>query len=165
MPAHVWLRKKLRIPLGTVVFPKIVGRSYGFRTLPLALQPAPVDTVSKPLPMHTSQPDEISEPGSRRLIDSEIAPSPGRSYLAHTEDTLNLGPVPDRIDRETPAANRGKIGVGAGPVGIAGWPYDGKSLFIPHQSIPRKPITGAVFSRTIDTSATIPSTPIGSPVG
>jgi hypothetical protein len=146
-------------------FPKIIGRTYGFNLLPLALRPIePIDALSKPLRMHTSQHDEISDPRSRRLIDTEIAPSPGRAYIAHTEDSLNLGPTPDRIDRETPAANRGKIGVGAGPVGIGGWPYDGNALFMPHQRIPRTPITVTPFRRTIDTSVTIPSTPIGAPV-
>lgn len=146
-------------------FPVIIGRSYGFRTLPLALRPAIVDALRKPLPLHTSQPDEISASASRRLIDTEYAPNPGRSYLGRTEDSLNLGPVPNRIDRETPAANAGKIGVGAGPEGISGWPYDGNALFLRHQAIPRKPITVTTFQRTLDTSVTIPAIPIGTPVG
>lgn len=145
-------------------FPVVIGRSYGFRTLPLQLRPAPVDALKKPLPLAGAQSDAISVPASRAMIDTPIAPSPGRSYIAHTEDSLNLGPVPDRIDRETPAANRGKIGVGAFPGGISGWPYDGNALYVPHQLIPRKPITVTPFARTIDTSATIPTTPIGTPV-
>jgi hypothetical protein len=148
----------------TIRFPVVIGRSYGFRTLPLTLQPLPPDALAKPLPMHTSQPDEIAEPASRRLIDSEYGTSPGRSYIAHTEDELNLGAPPNRIDRETPALNRGKTGVGAGPVGTNSFPYDGNAVFIPHQSIPRRPITVTLFQRTIDTGVTIPSTPIGSPV-
>lgn len=161
----MWLRAKLRAPIGTVRFPKVVGRTYGFRTLPLALRPIlPIDALRKPPPMHTSQDDEISNPKSRLLIDSAVAPSPGRSYLGRTEDSLNTGPVPDRIDRETPAANRGKIGTGAGPSGINGWPYDGNGLFIPHQKIPRKPITVTPFQRTLDTSVTIPAVQIGGPV-
>lgn len=162
----MWLRDKLRVPLGTVRFPKLVGRTYGFRTLPLAVNPGTLRdwAMRKPLPPRGTQDDEISAPASRRYVDTPVAPNPGRSYLAHTEDALNLGPVPDRIDRETYAADRGKIGTGAGPDGIGGWPYDGNGLFIPHQMIPRKPITVTPFARTIDTSATIPAAPIGTPV-
>lgn len=145
-------------------FPRVVGRTYGFRTMPLSLQPVRDIASRMPLRVHTSQRDEISVPASRAMIDTPIAPSPGRSYIGHTEDVLNLGPTPDRIDRETPAANAGKIGVGAFPGGIAGWPYDGNGLYIPHQRIPRKPITVTPFSRTLDTSVTIPSVTIGQPV-
>lgn len=140
----------------TIRFPVIIGRSYGFRTLPLALQPQQPDTSPKPLRQATAQPDTISDPRSRREIDSDYAGSPGRSYLGRTEDALNLGPAPDMIDRATPAANAGRIGSDMG-----GWPYDGNALFVPHQVIPRKPITVSPFHRTIDTGITIPAVPIG----
>jgi hypothetical protein len=147
---------QLRRP-SQIRFPVLRGRSYGFRTLPLALQPDRTLSVSsKPLPYRGAQADTISDPKSRRQIDSDRAPSPGREYLGRTEDALNSGPVPDRIDRKTAASNDGNIGDQMG-----GWPYDGNALFIPHQPIPRKPITVTPFSRTIDTGVTVPAIPIG----
>lgn len=145
-----------------IVFPKLIGRTYGFNTLPLALNPAPVAALRERLRLATAQPDQISVPASRAVISADSG-SPGRSYIAHTEDALNLGPVPSYIDRNAPAANAGKISAESGG-GMNGWPYDGGGLFVPHQRIPRKPITVVPFSRTIDTGVTVPSLPIGAPL-
>lgn len=145
-----------------ITFPRLVGRTYGFRTLPLALTPKAPDVA----PMQNARQAggfSNTQPASRAIIDRDSG-SPGRSFLGRTEDALNLGPVPGYIDRETAAANAGKIGVGAGPDGIGGWPYDGNALYLPHQRIPRKPITVTAFARTIDTSVRIPAVGIGAPV-
>lgn len=146
-----------------IVFPRVwPARAVGSRTLPVTLQPAPVNTVPGPLPVQGGYSN--TEPASRHVIDGDAA-SPGRGFLGRTADALDSGPAPDRINRNTPAANAGKIGVGAGPDGTGGWPYDGNALFVPHTVIPRTPITVSPFSRTIDTGVTVPSVPIGGPVG
>lgn len=145
-----------------ITFPKIIGRSYGFGTLPLALTPGKPDTAPmEKAPLAGGM--AASMPPSLAIIDRDSG-APGRSYLGRTEDALNLGPVPAYIDRETTARNAGKIGVGAGPAGIGGWPYDGNALYLPHQRIPRKPITVTDFARTIDTGVRIPAVAIGGPV-
>lgn len=143
------------------------ARSYGYRST--AQQPPSGNDpgVTTPLPRRGAQADTTSSPASTRRIDGDaLAPvSAGqRSYLAHTEDDLNTGPVPNRIDRGTTARNAGKIGVGAYPAGIAGWPYDGNAMFIPHLVIPRRPITVTPFQRTIDTSVTVSAPAIGGPL-
>lgn len=140
-----------------VRFPKLVGRSYGFRTLPLALAPGRPDASSQPMPLRGSQPDEISERASRLTFPNQTG-SPGRAFLGRTEDGLNLGPVPSYIKRFSPTSNAGKIGR------EMHWPYDGNAINVPHQPIPRKPITGTLFVRSIDTGVTIPALPIGAPV-
>lgn len=150
---------------GAISFPRIwPARAVASRTLPVTL--APVDDAGaqgKPLGGASAGGWAASRAGSRRPIDGE-GTQPGRSYLGRTEDLLNTGPAPDRINRTTPASNAGKIGVGAGPDGISGWPYDGNALFVKHQDIPRKPITVTPFARTIDTGVTVPSPNIGGPI-
>lgn len=141
----------------------VKARSYGYRSS--AVQPVAGDDpgVNTLPPTRGAQNDYNTVPGSAAIIDAD-AFSPGRSFMGRTEDSLNTGRPPNRIDRETTARNRGKIGVGAFPGGIAGWPYDGNALFIPHQTIPRRPITVTPFQRTIDTSVTVSAPSIGSPV-
>jgi hypothetical protein len=149
-------------------FPKLVGRSYGYRSTAQTGAPEPPQVVpARRILSAGSQPDEISSPASRRIVGGREGPNTNdRGYIAHTEDQLNLGPLPDRINRDAQGRNAGKIGVGAFPGGIAGWPYDGNALRSPHQVIPRKPITVTAFQRSIDTSVTIPAGPgIGGPVG
>lgn len=148
-----------------ISFPRVwPARSYGARTLPVTLQPDPdAGAESKRLGTATAGGWAASRAASRRTMDGEGV-QPGRSFMGRTEDLLNMGPAPDRIDRETYAADAGKIGVGAGPDGIAGWPYDGNALLIPHQYIPRVPITVTPFARTIDTGVTIPAPTVGGPV-
>lgn len=138
------------------------GRSLGFRTLPVTLAPAPVTTVPAPLPPAGGF--RTTVPGSARQIDTNDAHASGRSFLSRTADGLDSGPIPDRINRGTRALNAGKIGTGAGPSGIGGWPYDGNELLVPHTMIPRTPITVSPFVRSIDTSVSIPSIMIGGPV-
>jgi hypothetical protein len=89
-----------------------------------------------------------------RIVGSADA---GRSYLAQTGiPVLEGGPEPDRIDRDFPYLNSGLIGDM-----VAGWPYDGNSLRIPHQYVPRVPYTVSPFGRMIDTGVTIPSIYVG----
>jgi hypothetical protein len=146
-----------------VSFPRIwPARAVGSRTLPVTLQPGAVVTVPGPLPAAGGF--SVTEAPSRHVIDGDAA-SPGRSFLGRTGDDLDSGPAPNRIDRNTPATNAGKITGTGGPDGMAGWPYDGNALFVPHTVIPRTPITVSPFARTIDTGVTIPSLPIGGPVG
>lgn len=153
----------------TIRFPKLVGRSYGYRSTAQTGTPEPPQTVpARRILTAGTQPDEISSPASRAIVGGREGSNgtDDRPYIAHTEDSLNLGPLPNRINRDAQGRNAGKIGVGAFPGGITGWPYDGNALRIPHQIIPRKPITVTAFQRTIDTSATIPAGPgIGAPVG
>lgn len=146
-------------------FPRVwPARAVASRTLPVTLQPDPdAGAESKALSVPLAGGWAASRAGSHRIMDGE-GTQPGRSFLGRTEDDLNAGPAPDRIDRETTARDAGKIGVGAGPDGIAGWPYDGNFLMIPHQNIPRSPITVTPFARTIDTGVTVPSPTIGGPV-
>jgi hypothetical protein len=146
-------------------FPAIRGRTYGYNAVPAREQPVPPGTSPRQLPPAGGQPDAISERTSRYPAIGEGG-SPGRSYLGRTEDALNSGPAPDRIDRAETPKHSGTILPGTGESGgMAGWPYDGNALFIPHQRIPRKPITVTPFQRTIDTSVTVPSIGVGNPVG
>lgn len=150
----------VRIGPRMIPFPKIIGRSYGFRTLPLTLKPGGLRDYSsaKPLPLRGTQPDEISAKASRININDSRTGSPGRSFLGRTEDALNSGPVPSYIPRNAPASNAGNIGRSMF------WPYDGNAIYVPHQIVPRRPISGVQFVRSIDTGVTIPAIPIGAPV-
>lgn len=152
----------MRDRLAKLSIPYWPGRSLGFRTLPVTLAPAPVDTVPAPLPLAGGFRTTVS--ASAAQIDTDTAHSAGRGFLSRTADDLDSGPIPERINRGTRALNAGKIGNGAGPSGISGWPYDGNELLVPHTAIPRTPITVSPFSRTIDTGVTIPSIMIGGPV-
>lgn len=139
-----------------ITFPRVwPARAVGSRTLPVTLQPNPPTTVPNPLPVRGGF--VATTPGSARIIDAE-AINPGRSYINRTGDDLDTGPAPDRINRGTTARNAGMIG------NMMQWPYDGNALFMPHQSIPRRPITVTPFARTIDTGVTIPSVLVGGPV-
>jgi hypothetical protein len=133
------------------------ARTVGNRTLPVTL--APVDDAGVRGPLRDASGWETSVPGSFAIIDRDGA-SPGRAFLGRTADSLDSGPAPDRINRGTTARNAGVIG----PTDIAGWPYDGNALLVPHTVIPRTPITVTPFARTIDTGVTIPSIPIGGPL-
>lgn len=150
-----------------IVFPRVwPARAVASRTLPVTLQPDHETGARGIEHARKAGGFEATRPGSAVIIDRD-AISPGRSFIggAQTADNdLNLGPSPNRIDRGTTAREAGKIGVGAGPSGIAGWPYDANAAMIPHIVIPRTPITVSPFARTIDTGVTIPSTAIGDPV-
>lgn len=153
----------------TITFPTIRGRSYAYNSLVRMLTPgARGDEYAAATPTASAagaQPDTFSAPASRTRKGGESA-SPGRAFLGRTEDRLNDGPAPDRINRDNPARNAGDILPGIGNRdGMAGWPYDGNALMIPHQRIPRTPITVTAFARTIDNSVTIPSIGVGNPVG
>lgn len=145
-------------------FPRIRGRSYGANSTakPPRVDPSNAGAArvarGRTLPVRGSQHDEISAPASERRIDAD-AYAPGRAYMGRTEDTLNTGRPPNRIDRGTTARDRGVIGRS-----VNGWPYDGTALFVPHLIIPRRPITVTPFQRTIDTSVTVSTAPIGGPI-
>lgn len=95
----------------------------------------------------------------RKSLRIDKSVSPGRTYLDDTGiDALNAGKVPDRIDRDFPYANDGLIGNM-----VAGWPYDGSSLPIPHNYVPRRPYTVQPFGRMIDTGVTVPAIYVGEP--
>jgi len=148
-------------------FPRVFRRTYGSNALPVPPQPlnqrdAGVNVGKAGMPLRGNT-GGISTPGSHARIDGDSG-NDGRAYYGRTEDALNTGPVPDRINRNTTARNAGAIAISGEPVGMGGWPYDGNALYIPHQSIPRKPQTPVVFVRTIDTGVTIPSVGIGNPV-
>jgi hypothetical protein len=82
----------------------------------------------------------------------------GRSYLRDTGiEALQAGPEPDRIDRLLDRKNDGVIGRF-----VAGWPYDGNALYLPHQTIPRNPRTPTPFRKTIDIGVAAPSIYVGS---
>lgn len=140
-----------------IIFPRVwPARAVASRTLPVTLQPVDDAGVRGPFRQAGGWGNVV--PASASIIDGDGL-SPGRSYLDHTEDKLNTGAVPDRINRGTTARNAGKIANW-----LAGWPYDGNELLVPHTMIPRRPITVTPFARTIDTGVTIPSQPIGDPV-
>jgi hypothetical protein len=151
----------MRVP--RITFPRVwPARAVASRTLPVSLEPVTQYGVPvSPLPPAGGYSN--SRAASRRVIDGE-GMQPGRSYLDRTGDQLDMGPAPDRIDRGQRAMNAGIISVNGAPTGMGGWPYDGNALMIPHQAIPRRPITVSPFNRTIDTGVTIPSAPIGDPV-
>lgn len=149
------------IPQSRALPPK--ARSYAYRSSAQPQRSGDDPGVVSPLPTRGTQIDETSAPGSARVIDADSF-SPGRSFLGHTEDGLNNGRPPNRIDRGTTARNRGKVAVMGTPAGTDGWPYDGNALFIPHQVIPRRPITVTPFQRTIDTGLTVSAPSIGGPV-
>lgn len=142
----------------------IKARSYGYRSGAVPMATGDDPGITSPLPLRGQQSDAINDPRSMRVIDSD-AFSPGRAFMGRTEDALNTGRPPNRIDRGTTARNAGRIGVGGFPAGIGGWPYDGNAMFIPHQTIPRRPITVTPFQRTIDSGLTVSAAPIGGPIG
>lgn len=81
---------------------------------------------------------------------------------------LEFGPPPVYIRRMQRAMNAGAVQGGTG-VGITGPrsfdpKTDGGSLLIPHQRIPRKPVTMFPFRKTIDVASTIPARGIAAPV-
>jgi hypothetical protein len=143
-----------------ITFPRVFRRTYGANRLPVPPGPPDRDAGVSPGPLHPrGNADVMVRAGSRRIIDRDSG-NHGRSFLSRTADELNSGPTPNRIDRGTTARNSGTIS----HANVAGWPYDGNALYIPHQAIPRKPITVSPFVRTIDTSVTIPSIGIGNPI-
>lgn len=150
-----------------IVFPKIRIRTYGYNSTSVTGTPYPdagVNVGKNGMPLRGRNDGGASLPGSRRNIGGDSS-SDGRSYLGNTQLDLQSGVAPDRINRNTRAQNMGTISVSGEPIGMGGWPYDGNALYMPHQRIPRTPITVSPFSRTIDTGVTIPAIGIGNPIG
>lgn len=143
------------IRVGKYGIPYWPGRNVA-GTFPVHQQGRDVTAVPHPLPARGGFVAVV--PASAAIIGGE-SQSPGRSFMGRTEDDLNTGLVPDRIDRGTTARNAGTIGDM-----MNGWPYDGNAVLVPHTRIPRNPITVTAFARTIDTGVTVPSIAIGTPV-
>lgn len=136
-------------------FPNPLRRAPVSNALPVTRAGTAPTTVRGPLPRAGGS--AASVPASRRNIGRDIA-RPGRSYLTILDD-LNTGATPNYIDRRNDTRNAGVIGND-----MSGWPYDGNSLPIAHNRIPRTPRTVTPFRKSIDTNVTIPAIGIGSPV-
>jgi hypothetical protein len=151
-----------------VRFPKPVGRTYGYFALPiLARLPRSLDAGVTPELRVRGNADIATVPGSKRIIDGPIHPGPRNMFTTNNRDLVS-GPPPSYIRRRSQALNGGVIGPGGVSgnrrLGATGYPTDGGSMYIPHQRVPRWPITVTAFRRTIDTSSTIPARGIGAPV-
>lgn len=145
-------------------FPKLRLRTYAYNALPIPPRPpAPDAGIDKPLHLRGNDLPESIAP-SLRVIGGKSAAAP-RDFDTSNNADLNSGAPPVMIRRGTRAQDRGAIVLGTGPTsdGPPSLPGGG-ALFMPHQSIPRKPITVTAFRRTIDTSSTIPSIGVGAPV-
>lgn len=143
------------IRVGKYGIPYWPGRNVA-GTFPIHQEGTDVAAASHPLPVRGGFVNV--RPASAAIIGGE-SQAPGRSFMGRTSDDLQTGVPPDRIDRGTTARNAGKIANL-----MAGWPYDGNAVLVPHTRIPRNPITVTAFARTIDTGVTVPSIAIGNPV-
>jgi hypothetical protein len=138
-----------------ISFPRLFRRAPDSGTLPITLTPTPPDTA----PTRERGGDRASAPASLRGIGGDSGSQYNRTFI-DIPDTLNNGPVPDYINRDTRALNAGAVGPD-----VAGWPYDANREFMPHQIITRKPGNVTPYAKTIDTGVTVPSISIGAPVG
>lgn len=85
----------------------------------------------------------------------------GQTYVA--EDSyvhMFPDPLPGRITRIKRADNAGTIGEGQLD---AAWPDFGRG-YIPHQYIPRHPVSVTPFDKTIDVTVTIPGVFVADPL-
>lgn len=137
------------------VFPRLFRRTPDTNALPVTQAPTSPDTA----PTAFRGGDRPSAPASLRGIGGDSGSDYNRTFIG-IPDTLNDGPVPDYINRDTRALNAGAIGPEA-----AGYPYDSNGDFMPHQVITRKPGNVTPYAKTIDTGVTVPSIGIGTPVG
>lgn len=146
-------------------------RSYGNNVRAVTLPPSDTNfgldakAAATLHPRGNDYPDVV--PASRRVIDRESAGGAREWYTDDIRD-LNSGPPPAMIRRNTQAADSGTVWFGTGP-GPSGRQQidagtDPGALYIPHQRIPRTPITVTAFRRTIDSTSTIPARGIGAPV-
>lgn len=136
------------------VFPPLFRRTPDTNALPVTQAPTPPDTA----PTAFRGGDRPSAPASLRVIGGENGPQYTRTFIG-IPDTLNAGPMPDYINRDTRALNAGAIGPDA-----AGYPYDSNREFMPHQTILRKPANVTPYAKTIDTGVTVASIGIGTPL-
>lgn len=166
------MARRLRFP----ILPEMIRRprSYGFNTHPVLLAPDNGNAMALDAkeaaqlhPRGNDYPDVIA--GSRRVIDGASAPGSRQQFAGDSnERDLNGGPPPRYIRRLTRAQNAGGVWFGSG-VGETSRQAidaqtDGGALYIPHQRIPRVPITVTAFRRTVDNTSTIPARGIGAPV-
>lgn len=150
-----------------IVFRRPWGRTYAYNALPADQSPRrDPDVLPRPLPTSGNN-LPTSAPSSRAIVDGRSRGG-SRSFLGTSAIDLESGPPPVYIRRQTRAMNAGAVQRGTGPGITGGRGYDpktdGGSLFIPHQRIPRKPVTLRPFLRTIDVASTIPARGIGAPV-
>lgn len=141
----------MRVP--TPRFPFPIRRQPVTFSLPISLRPTPPDTA----PNAERGGDRPSAPASFRPVFIDVGGGPNQGFI-NLPDTLNSGPLPDYIDRRTPALNAGAIGPDQ-----AGWPYDSNTEFMPHLTIDRTPANVTPYAKTMDTGITIPSIGIGQP--
>lgn len=154
-------------------FPTYRGRSYGMNALaalgklvPAGDQGVKLDAKRNKLARDTidglptrGNADRAVNPGSRAILGG-VSHWQGAEYFNSNERDLNSGPAAAPIKRLTTQRMSGfvKPNQGQGTAGSFG------SLYIPHQRIPRYPITVSPFRRTVDFSSTIPARGIGAPV-
>lgn len=156
-------------------FPTYRGRSYGMNALakslaafqqrdegvPLKLVPLGKEAKNTidGLPSRGNA-DRAVNPGSRAVLPFGVSHQQGAEYFMSNERDLNSGPAPAPIKRLTTQRMSGfiKPNQGTGTAGSFG------SLYIPHQRIPRYPITVSPFRRTVDYSSTIPARGVGAPL-
>jgi hypothetical protein len=155
-------------------FPTYRGRSYGYDALAKSLGNIVQRDEGVPLkrvPLGKEAGNTIDGLPSRGNADRAVNPSSrlimdgrsyrqGAEYFNSNERDLNAGPAPTYIRRMTTARNAGYVS----PSQCASVAGGTGSLYIPHQRIPRHPITVSPFRRTVDVSSTIPARGIGAPV-
>lgn len=156
-----------------IKFKKPWGRTYGYQALPVPAGPPDPDVggwTKADILAHSRGNDYPQHgPGSQRIID-DIAKNGLRQWASYpsNDNDLNMGPAPAPIRRRTMAIDRGAVANGSNTIrrgfGAFGTVGGGSLLLIPHQRIPRVPIGGRVFLRTVDYSSTIPARGIGAPV-
>jgi hypothetical protein len=151
-----------------ITFRKPLGRTYGSNALPFPSGPPQRDEGIRQAPPPRGGDTLSSVPASLRVIDARGRT--GASPFTDNDRALNSGLPPQRIVRKTRALDRGSVqgGIGSGFAGTGPTSYDpktdGGSVRIPHQIIPRKPITVTAFRRTIDSTSTIPARGIAAPL-
>lgn len=151
----------------SITFRKPYGRTYGYRSLQPTLHPDDnAGVLAHPLPNRGNDYPDVA-PASRRIIDGQ-AHGGMRQFVNLPIASLDLGPPPLRIRRDTRAQDSGAVQKGTGTRVTGPLSFDpktdGGSLYIRHQKIPRTPITVTAFRRTYDFASTIPARGIAVPV-
>lgn len=85
--------------------------------------------------------------------------SGSRTMAIRTDSELQTGPAPGRIPRTLFERNRGYIAENF----VSGFPYNAEFSTIPHQNVPRRPMTTGPNRRMVDDNAPIPAIYSGNP--